>query len=192
MNYIYGSICILGKKLYDYLVSVPIIRYDKNENIVKRIDTILPWYTRYRYFFSESKEIIPNLFLGSSFNAFNKSELDKKNISVVLNITDEINNFYETENNITYYRFPIRDNNIDDISSILEESYNVIEHHLGMEDRILVHCYMGASRSASVVMNYIMKKYSVSYEQTLNLIKKERPIVNLTEKFHNILNSRVY
>ena len=192
MNYIYGSIYILGKKLYNYLSSIPIIRYDKNEEIVRRVEAGLPWYSKYRYFFSESNEVIPNLFLGSSFNAYNKNELDKKNINIILNITDEIDNFYECENNITYYKFSIRDNNCDDISNILNESYNVIEHHLEIGDRILVHCYMGASRSASVVIHYIMKKYGVSYEQTVNLVKRGRPVVNLTEKFQNTLKGSMY
>jgi len=192
MNYIYGSIYILGKKLYNYLSSVPIIRYDKNEEIVRRVEAGLPWYSKYRYFFSESTEIIPNLFLGSSFNAYNKNELDKKNINIILNITDEIDNFYEGKNNLIYYKFPIRDNNLDDISSILNESYNVIEHHLELGDRILVHCYMGASRSASVVIHYIMKKYGVSYDHTVKLVKRGRPVVNLTEKFQNTLKGIMY
>jgi protein-tyrosine phosphatase len=109
-----------------------------------------------------------------------------------LNITDEIDNFYEGKNNLIYYKFPIRDNNLDDISSILNESYNVIEHHLELGDRVLVHCYMGASRSASVVIHYIMKKYGVSYEQTVNLVKRGRPVVNLTEKFQNTLKGSMY
>jgi hypothetical protein len=192
MNYIYGSIYILGMKLYNYLSSVPIIRYDKNEEIVRRVEVGLPWYSKYRYFFSESNEVIPNLFLGSSFNAYNNNELDRKNINIILNITDEIDNFYEGKNNLIYYKFPIRDNNLDDISSILNESYNVIEHHLELGDRVLVHCYMGASRSASVVIHYIMKKYGVSYEHTVNLVKRGRPVVNLTEKFQNTLKGSMY
>jgi len=187
MNYIYGSIYILGKKLYHYFTTVPIVR--TNNIIVKRTDISLPWYLKYRYFFSESKEIIPNLFLGSSFTAFNKFDLDKKNISVILNVTNEIDNFHEGKSNIVYYKFPIQDNNSDDISLILQESYNVIEHHLELGDRILVHCYMGASRSATVVINYIMKKYGTPYNEALNLVKKTNPIVNLTEKFHNTLNN---
>jgi protein-tyrosine phosphatase len=45
---------------------------------------------------------------------------------------------------------------------------------------------MGASRSASVVIHYIMK-YGVSYEQALYIVKRGRPVVNLTEKFQNTL-----
>ena len=187
MNYIYGSIYILGKKLYNYFYSSPIIKYDKNDSIVKRVDIGLPWYLKYKYFFSECNEIIPSLFLGSSFNAYNRDELKRKNITIILNITDEISNFYEDESNLIYYQFPIRDNNIDDISTILNESYNVIEHHLSLGNKVLVHCYMGASRSASVVIHYLMGKYHMSYDQSLHIVKSRRPIVNLSEKFQNTL-----
>ena len=194
MNYIYGSFYILGKKLYNYLssIQIPIIRYDKHDSIIKRVDVGLPWYSKYRYFFSESNEVIPNLFLGSSFNAYNKIELEKKDISVILNITNEIDNFYEHDNTITYYKYPIRDNNQDDISTILNETYNVIEHHLSIGDKVLIHCYMGSSRSASVAINYIMRKYGISYEKTFMLIKQGRPVVNLTEKFENTLKRIMY
>jgi protein-tyrosine phosphatase len=127
------------------------------------------------------------LFLGSSFNAYNKHELENKKINVILNISNEIDNFYETDNSLTYYKYSIRDNNHDDISNILNETYNVIEHHLSIGDKILVHCYMGASRSASVVINYIIHKYKVSYEQSLNIVKNKRPVINLTEKFEKTI-----
>jgi protein-tyrosine phosphatase len=48
---------------------------------------------------------------------------------------------------------------------------------------------MGASRSASVVIYYMMKKYKISYKKALEIVKTLRPVVNLTEKFHNTLNS---
>lgn len=190
MNYIYGSIYILGKKLYNYMSFQTISStITSNTIVVKRMNDSLPWYLKYKYFFSNSKEIIPRLFLGSSFSAFNKFDLDQKNINVVLNITDEIDNFYEGKSNITYYKFPIRDNNQDDISMILEETYNIIEYHLELGDRILVHCFMGASRSASIVINYIMKKYNTTYINAFNLVKRTNPIINLTEKFYNTLNN---
>ena len=190
MNYIYGSIYIIGKKIYDYLVSVPII-YNTNQVIVKRTDTGLPWYTKYKYFFSNANQVITNLFLGSSFNAYDIYFLNRKRINVILNITDEISNFYEADNQFTYYRFPIRDNNSDEITTILNETYNVIEHHISKGDRVLVHCYMGASRSASVVIHYIMKKYKIPYWKALRTLKIQRPVINLTEKFDNTLNNLI-
>jgi hypothetical protein len=187
MNYIYGSIYIIGKKFYDYLVSVPIIY--KNNQVVVRTDVGLPWYSKYKYFFSDANQVVTNLFLGSSFNAYDIYFLNRKRINVILNITDEISNFYETDSQFTYYRFPVRDNNSDEITTILNETYNVIEHHLSRGDRVLVHCYMGASRSASVVIHYIMKRFKIPYWKAVRTLKNQRPVINLTEKFHTTLSN---
>lgn len=176
MDYIFGSLYILKNKLW-YV----------DFNSVPRIGPKLSWYEQYKYFYSESNEIINNLYLGSSFNAYSINELADKNINVIINVTEEIDNFHENNLDITYYRFPIKDNNHDDIRPILEQTYNIIDHHLNNGDSILVHCYMGASRSAAVVINYLMRKNKISYEHAYEAVSSKRPLVNLSEKFDEIL-----
>jgi protein-tyrosine phosphatase len=155
-----------------------------------RIEPKLPWYTQYSYFYSESNEIIDNLYLGSSFNAYSITELTNKKINVIINVTEEIDNFYQTNPKITYYRFPIKDNNLDDITEILDQTYEIIESHLIKGDNILVHCFMGASRSASVIIYYLMKKYNWSYIQSHQLVYNKRKVVNLSSKFDSILKNK--
>jgi hypothetical protein len=58
--------------------------------------------------------------------------LTNKKINVVINVTEEIDNFHENNLGITYYRFPIKDNNHDDISEILEQTY-------GAPMEVLIH-----------------------------------------------------
>jgi protein-tyrosine phosphatase len=180
MDYIFGSFYILKNKLWflDFFKPIP------------RIEPKLPWYTQYGYFYSESNQIIDNLYLGSSFNAYLLSELTNKKITVVINVTEEIDNFHKNNLLITYYRFPIKDNNQDDISEILEKTYDIIDKHLAKGDGILVHCYMGASRSASVIIYYLMRKYSWVYEQSLNYVYNKRKLVNLSHKFDLILREK--
>ena len=50
---------------------------------------------------------------------------------------------------------------------------------------------MGASRSASVVIHYIMKKYKVPYWKAVRTIKIQRPVINLTEKFDTTLTNMI-
>lgn len=42
---------------------------------------------------------------------------------------------------------------------------------------VLVHCYFGVSRSATVVIAYIMKKYGLSYSEAFEKVKAKRSIV---------------
>ena len=42
---------------------------------------------------------------------------------------------------------------------------------------------MGSSRSASCVILYLMNKYGMTFEDSYNMIKKLRPIVNPNTSF---------
>jgi protein-tyrosine phosphatase len=179
MNYICGSLYILKNKLRDL---------DLFGKRVPRIEPSMPWYKQYSYFYYPSNEIIENLYLGSSFNAYDYNELRNKNIKVIINITDNIDNYHEQNLILTYYKYPIRDNNVDDITNILIETAQVIDFHLSKGEGILVHCYMGASRSASVIIHYLMKKNNWSYEHARTFVMIKRPLVNLSNKFDEILN----
>lgn len=187
IKYIIGTIIILWSKILYY-------SKNKNKKSTPRIAPKIPWYRQMVWFYNEPTQILNNLYLGSSFNAYDLELLKNHNINIILNITYEIDNFYQSDLSLTYYKFPIFDNNVDDISKILSITYNIIDHYLNKNNiysnnKILVHCYMGASRSASVIIYYLMKKYNLSYDKSLNFITKKRPIVNLSKKFDLTLKS---
>jgi protein-tyrosine phosphatase len=177
MNYILGSYNIFKTKIFTTDYSTP----------VERIEPSVPWYHQYMHFYSPSNEITDDLFLGSSFNAYNLDELKQNKINVIINVSNDIDNFYPEH--FIYYKFNIADNNSDDINNILEESYNIITKNLEMGNKILVHCYMGASRSATVIIYYLMRKYSIPYKIAKNIVIQKRPIINLSMKFHNTLEN---
>ena len=180
MDYIFGSFHIFKNKFW-------VLDPFKN---TKRTNPKIPWYRQYKYFYSESTQIINNLHLGSSFNAYSISELTNKKINVVINVTEEIDNFHDDNLYMIYYRFPIKDDDNDDISEILEQTYDIIDDHLSKGDRVLIHCFMGASRSAAVIIYYLMRKYNIIYEQALEYVSKKRILVNLTPSFDSILKDK--
>jgi protein-tyrosine phosphatase len=79
------------------------------------------------------------------------------------------------------------DNNKDAITPYLEESYKYIVDNA--DKKILVHCFMGASRSASFVIYYIMKKYNKTFDEALECVKDKRSMVNLSTKFEENLRT---
>jgi atypical dual specificity phosphatase len=179
MEYISGIIKIIGKKIL-------INDFDKK---IERADDIIPYYKQYYYYFLEANEIIPSLYLGSSFNAYSYTEISTKHINIIFNITNTIDNFHNNNPFITYYNFPISDNNKDDITNILSETSELIHKHLLNNDKILVHCFMGASRSASVIIYYLMKYKKMSYFFAKNYVLSKRPIINLSKLFENKLKN---
>ena len=48
---------------------------------------------------------------------------------------------------------------------------------------MLVHCQQGVSRSASIVIAFLIKKFKVCYKDALDFVKKKRSIVNPNEGF---------
>jgi len=115
--------------------------------------------------------------------------LRNNNIGLIINMTNEITNHYEDE--ILYKRYPLYDNNNDSIVQYLEDTYNDIckFKRENPNKNIMIHCFMGASRSATVVAYYLIKKYNLIVDDAIIKIKEKRSIVNLTAKFYCELNN---
>lgn len=78
---------------------------------------------------------------------------------------------------ITYKRIPIFDNKGENIIAHFESAFNFIEHakHYG---NILVHCHKGVSRSATIVIGYLMMNNKMTLSESFNHVKSCRQIVN--------------
>lgn len=130
----------------------------------------------------EPTEIIPGVFLGNAYNASNYSILNYYKIKTIINVSKEIPNTFE--GNYNYYRIPINDDSEHHISEYIPKILEFLEATtIDEENAILVHCYMGSSRSASVVLLYLITKYGYNLETALKLIKIKRPIVNINQNF---------
>jgi protein-tyrosine phosphatase len=58
-----------------------------------------------------------------------------------------------------------------------ERTFTFIDGALQNNHKVLVHCEVGMSRSATVVLAYLMNRCGISYGQALNHVKTRRPIV---------------
>ena len=127
-------------------------------------------------FFSSASHIIDNIYLGSSYNASNKDFLYNYNVKSVVNVTSNIPNFYEPDG-VDYFNISINDNGEETYSyDDLEASYNYICSN--NTDNILVHCVFGRSRSVTIVLYYLIKKYNYTLEDALEYVKDKRYCIN--------------
>ena len=46
-----------------------------------------------------------------------------------------------------------------------------------------MHCQVGMSRSASLLIAFLMKEYNIGYDTALKIVKTKRPIVSPNEGF---------
>jgi dual specificity phosphatase 12 len=122
--------------------------------------------------------IIPNLYLGNIICANNVDFLSKNNIQSIVNCTENepFNDYFEDKYK---YRLAINDsrdeNNIDNFKKEIIYAINFIDTSINENRAVYVHCYWGLMRSATVVAAYLIKKYNLTAEESINIIKEQRP-----------------
>ena len=58
-----------------------------------------------------------------------------------------------------------------------------IDEHISRSEGVLVHCQGGKSRSASMVLAYLISKQGMSFEDALELLKQKRKVVKPNDSF---------
>ena len=187
MNYITAGYRVFVDRASEFINNISTdVSDNNNQSIRKRIFLKVPMITQLKTFLSPPTYIINNIYLGSAFNASNKELLDYYNIKYIINITNEISNYYPED--ITYVNYKIYDNNKDRIGDFLDDSFLKLNEFINNNDgNILVHCFMGASRSATVVAYYLIKQFNLSPKLAIISLKEKRITVNLTNRFYNDL-----
>ena len=130
-------------------------------------------------------EILPGIYLGNAYNASNYKTIERLNIKTIINVSKEIPNFFEKNTAIKYLQIPIKDDSENHITEFIRPTLEFLNLHGPYDDNnsILIHCYMGSSRSASIVLLYLIYKYQYSYNDALELLLSKRPIVNINTNF---------
>lgn len=181
MNYINNIVAlfqVLKSKTYSYYQNYPL------NNSVDRINDSKSMVDKIYYFFGQPSLIIENenikIYLGSGYNAANYDVLDGLKITHIINVTDEIPNYYQED--FKYLKIPIFDNT----EGSLQASFPAIDEFIdnNQEKKILlVHCYQGASRSASVVLYLLIKYFNYNLEEAQLFLNEKHPIVNININF---------
>ncbi|XP_026727471.1 dual specificity protein phosphatase MPK-4-like [Trichoplusia ni] len=79
--------------------------------------------------------------------------------------------------NLTFKYVKLADVPKEDMISHLPETNEFIKQAVADGGIVLVHCHFGVSRSAAVVIGYIMEKYGLCYEEAFTLVKSKRRFV---------------
>ena len=128
-------------------------------------------------------EIIENLYLGNFSASENIQQLKDLGIKKVLSVID-FNDFpnYKDEN-IIHKSVEVSDFDYQNIIQYFGECLNFIKG----EEKILVHCMAGASRSATIVIAYLMWIEKMKFDDALNFVNSKRPIVDPNDGFREQL-----
>jgi len=119
-----------------------------------------------------------NLFLGGETSSKNKATLKEFNIQVIVNVSNNVECVFEKEKGYIYKVIPIADVPTAKISSYFDETTQFIHTHITNGKNVLVHCKAGASRSATMVIAYLMKYNNLTLKEAFLLVKERRKLVH--------------
>lgn len=132
-------------------------------------------------------KVLPQLYIGSIKEISDKKWIDKHNISHVVNCAIELDNYFPDD--VNYLNLHLRDAADQTLYHVFEPAYKFIYDAISKGGTVMVHCYAGVSRSASIVIYFLMKSQKVGLQKALEQLKSVRPIINPNHGFmHQLLS----
>lgn len=129
-------------------------------------------------------EVLPNVLLGDKATALDVHLLRRLKITHVLNAAVGTTQYHVQSNEEIYTKAKMKYLGIEatdfinfDLRPFYEEAANFIECALKSGGSVLVHCRQGMSRSAALVLAYMMIKQRIPLEKAVRIVRKEREIL---------------
>jgi protein-tyrosine phosphatase len=138
------------------------------ENEINRINELL----KTSKVIFDGNEILKNkLYLGNYYSATQKEELKKRGITHILMVGYLLHEFFPDD--FEYATIEIEDDERENIFKYFYTCINFIEK----SKVCYVHCQAGVSRSASIVIAYVMYKLKLKFEDALKYVKEKRDYI---------------
>ncbi len=121
-------------------------------------------------------QITEKIYLGDYTSANDIPKLKEEGITKILTVMDydDGENEKYDPNVFTHLKFNVCDDEYQNIIQYFGECLLFIEDN----KKILVHCWAGASRSATIIIAYIMWKNQLGLTEAIKIIEQKRPIIN--------------
>ncbi len=126
-----------------------------------------------------------DIWISDIASAFNKTKLKELGITHVFTTVLGVEPIFPDD--FEYMNIPAQDISSQDLQQYFEDGTKWIEKAVQSEGKVLVHCAYGISRSASMVIAYLMHKTGRSYDETLAYVKSQRPIIQPNRGFEEQL-----
>ncbi|KAL7384264.1 hypothetical protein ABVT39_027062 [Epinephelus coioides] len=123
-------------------------------------------------------EVWPNLYLGDMFMSHDKLGLWQLGVTHVLNASHGklcckgSDDFYGTT--VKYYGVPANDLPTFDLSPFFYPAAEFIHQALTSGGKVFVHCAVGVSRSAALVLAYLMIHHHLSLLSSVRCVQQKR------------------
>jgi protein-tyrosine phosphatase len=133
--------------------------------------------------YPEIDQITDKVFLGNEDAGREKENLLKIGITHILLCGSYLQERFKES--FEYLKIDIDDSLEQNIKKHFKETFDFIEK----AEKVFVHCAAGVSRSASIVIYYLMKKNQMKYDEAYEFVKSKRSIIRPNSNFINQLKS---
>uniref|UniRef100_A0A8D0AZA5 Dual specificity protein phosphatase 10 n=1 Tax=Salvator merianae TaxID=96440 RepID=A0A8D0AZA5_SALMN len=127
---------------------------------------------------AELTPILPFLFLGNEQDAQDLEKMQRLNIGYIINVTTHLPLYHYEKGLFNYKRLPATDSNKQNLRQYFEEAFEFIEEAHQCGKGLLIHCQAGVSRSATIVIAYLMKHTRMTMTDAYKFVKGKRPIIS--------------
>ncbi|XP_017272645.1 dual specificity protein phosphatase 26 [Kryptolebias marmoratus] len=129
---------------------------------------------------SHADEVWPRLYIGDQQSAENLADLSKHRFTHILNAAHSKRKgqpeIYEGMN-ITYMGVEGQDSCDYDMSVNFQAAADFIHRALSRGGKVLVHCHVGVSRSATLVLAYLMLRQNLPLVEAICAVKNNRGVI---------------
>ncbi|XP_061586816.1 dual specificity protein phosphatase 26-like [Cololabis saira] len=129
---------------------------------------------------SHADEVWPRLYIGDQYSAENLADLSMHRFSHILNAAHSKRrgqpDIYGGMN-ISYMGIEGRDSCDYDMSFNFQAAVDFIHSALSRGGKVLVHCQVGVSRSATLVLAYLMLKQGLTLVEAICAVKDKRGVI---------------
>lgn len=119
--------------------------------------------------------ILPNIYISDMSCANNRNLIETLDIRAIVNVSAKsCANPFEHDPSFSYFSIFEDDRPETDIAQYFASAYKFIEKH-SKDSGVLIHCAAGISRSATIVISYVMKKLKLSFNEAFRFVQERHP-----------------
>jgi predicted protein tyrosine phosphatase len=127
---------------------------------------------------SHMTPLTAHCYVGGCWNASHVEELKRANIDCVISVAYEFSKPIETLRctAVDFLHYALYDSLYEFAFPKAIQAAHTIKLRTDKNERVLVHCAMGKSRSVMVALVYLVLQHKWSVKQSLEYVKEKRPV----------------
>lgn len=140
-------------------------------------------------------KICNHLYLGNKDASNDMDFLRNENIESVVNCTKDLpfHSYFDIKSRLRLHIDDSRDeNNLNEFYPLIRLAVLFIDEQITLDKNVLVHCYWGWMRSATVVGAYLMEKHGMTPHHAKEYIRDRRPYTMMSIYNFDDLLERYY